>query len=55
MAAAAGIFNHAMTAGQALTGKAVTPMAGSTIRNERLKQFERHKQQIQPLFRPMIF
>jgi flagellar basal-body rod modification protein FlgD len=30
MAAAAGIFNHAMTAGQALTGKAVTPMAGST-------------------------
>jgi len=30
MAAAAGIFNHAITAGQALTGKAVTPMAGST-------------------------
>ncbi len=30
MAAAAGIFNHAMTAGQALTGKAVTPMDSST-------------------------
>ena len=30
MAAAAGIFNHALTAGQALTGKAVTPMADST-------------------------
>ncbi len=30
MAAAAGIFNHAMTAGQALTGRAVTPMDSST-------------------------
>lgn len=30
MAAAAGIFNHAMTAGQALTGKSATPMASST-------------------------
>ena len=30
MAAAAGIFNHAMTAGQALTGKAATPMDSST-------------------------
>jgi flagellar basal-body rod modification protein FlgD len=29
-AAAAGIFNHAMTAGQALTGKSVTPMASPT-------------------------
>ena len=30
MAAAAGILNHQMTAGQALTGKAMTPMTGST-------------------------
>jgi flagellar basal-body rod modification protein FlgD len=30
MAAAAGIFVHQMTAGQALTGKAVTPMDSST-------------------------
>jgi flagellar basal-body rod modification protein FlgD len=30
MAAAAGIFNHAMTAGQALTGTAATPMDSST-------------------------
>ncbi|MGB7267800.1 MAG: flagellar hook capping FlgD N-terminal domain-containing protein [Terracidiphilus sp.] len=30
MAAAAGILNHAMTAGQALTGKAATPMDSST-------------------------
>ena len=30
MAAAAGIFNHAITAGQALTGKTVTPMTDST-------------------------
>jgi flagellar basal-body rod modification protein FlgD len=30
MAAAAGIFNHALTAGQALAGKAVTPMDSST-------------------------
>jgi flagellar basal-body rod modification protein FlgD len=30
MAAAAGFFNHQMTAGQALTGKAVTPMDSST-------------------------
>lgn len=29
MAAAAGIFNHALTAGQALTGKAVTPRESS--------------------------
>jgi flagellar basal-body rod modification protein FlgD len=29
-AAAAGIFNHQMTAGQALTGKVVTPMESST-------------------------
>jgi flagellar basal-body rod modification protein FlgD len=29
-AAAAGIFNHAMTAGQALTGNTATPMASST-------------------------
>lgn len=29
-AAAAGIFNHAMTAGQALTGKSASPMASST-------------------------
>jgi flagellar basal-body rod modification protein FlgD len=29
MAAAAGIFNHALTAGQALTGKAVTPIESS--------------------------
>ncbi len=30
MAAAAGILNHQMTAGQALTGKAMTPMTSST-------------------------
>jgi flagellar basal-body rod modification protein FlgD len=30
MAAAAGFFNHQMTAGQALAGKAVTPMTDST-------------------------
>ena len=30
MAAAAGIFSHAITAGQALTGKALTPMDSST-------------------------
>lgn len=30
MAAAAGLFNHAMTAGQALTTKAATPTDGST-------------------------
>ncbi len=30
MAAAAGIFNHAMTAGQALTGKTASPMDSST-------------------------
>ena len=30
MAAAAGILNHAMTAGQALTGKAATPMDSTT-------------------------
>jgi len=30
MAAAAGIFNHQLTAGQVLTGKAVTPMGSST-------------------------
>ena len=30
MAAAAGIFNQQLTAGQALTGQAITPMDGST-------------------------
>ena len=44
MAAAAGIFNHAMTAGQALTGKAVTPMDSSTTGTSRHEQFERLKQ-----------
>jgi len=29
-AAAAGIFNHAMTAGQAMTGKSASPMSNST-------------------------
>ena len=42
--AAAGIFNHAMTAGQALTGKAVTPMDSTTSGTSSTQQFQRRKQ-----------